>query len=134
MGVDHGRADIGMPQEFLNRADVVSVFKEVSRKRVPKRMRGRRLGDARPADGLFDGPLDHGFVEVVPLPLARLTVQVATARGEHPWVEALTLPSTARNERNRVISGAPISIGWRLPWKKMYRLIQATYASSVLRL
>ena len=27
--------------------------------------------------------------------------------------------------------GAPISIGWRLPWKKMYRLIQWMYAFSV---
>jgi hypothetical protein len=43
------------------------------------------------------------------------------------WVEAATWPSTAREERKRVTSGAPISAGWRLAWKKkMYRLIHAT--------
>jgi hypothetical protein len=36
--------------------------------------------------------------------------------------------------RNAVTSGAPISAGWRLAWKKMYRLIQWTYAFSVRRL
>jgi hypothetical protein len=78
--------------------------------------------------------LDHGFVEVVPPPLARLPVQAATGGGEDPWVEAATRRSNAREERNRVTSSAPISAGWRFPWKKMYRLIQAMYASSVLRL
>ncbi len=32
-------------------------------------MAGGRLGQAGPADGLFDGALHHGFVEVVPAAL-----------------------------------------------------------------
>jgi hypothetical protein len=40
-------------------------------------------------------------------------------------VEAATWPSTASEVRKLVTSGAPISPGWRLPWKKMYRRIQA---------
>jgi len=34
------------------------------------------------------------------------------------------LPSTASELRNFVTSGAPISAGWRLPWKKIKRRIQ----------
>ncbi len=34
VGVNHGGADVGMAQEFLDGADVVSVFQEVSRKGV----------------------------------------------------------------------------------------------------
>jgi hypothetical protein len=45
------------------------------------------------------------------------------------WVEAATCPSTARDVRNFMTSGARISAGWRLSWKKMKRRIQATYAS-----
>ena len=32
---------------------------------MPKRVRGRRFGDARSADGLFDGPLEDRLVEMV---------------------------------------------------------------------
>ena len=42
-----------------------------------------------------------------------------------PWVDAATSPSTASELRNFVISGAPISAGWRLPWKNMKRRIHA---------
>jgi hypothetical protein len=50
------------------------------------------------------------------------------------WVEAATLLWTASEVKNAVTSAAPISAGWRLPWKKMERLIQWTYAFSVRRL
>ena len=36
--------------------------------------------------------------------------------------------------RNWVISAAPISAGWRLPWNRMNRRTHATYAFSVRRL
>jgi len=35
------------------------------------------------------------------------------------WVEAATFPSTASELKKRVISGAPISAGWRLRWNRM---------------
>ena len=41
-------------------------------------------------------------------------------------VEALTFRSVARAERNRVISAGPMSIGWRLAWKRMKRRIHPT--------
>jgi hypothetical protein len=36
VGIDHGRPDIVMPEEFLNRTDVVPVFEQVGRKGVPQ--------------------------------------------------------------------------------------------------
>jgi hypothetical protein len=45
-----------------------------------------------------------------------------------------TRSRTASTVRNSVTSRAPISAGWRLAWKKMYRLVQCTYAFSVRRL
>ena len=44
-----------------------------------------------------------------------------------------SLTNRERREKGRD-STAPISPGWRLPWKRMYRRIQATYAFSVRRL
>ena len=36
VGVDHRRGDIAVAQEFLNGADVVPVFEQVGRERVPE--------------------------------------------------------------------------------------------------
>ncbi len=84
MGVDHGRADVLVTQEFLDCSDVVSILQEMRRKGVAQGVGARRLGDTRPANRLFDGPLDRGFVEVVPPPVAGLAVHVPTRRGEDP--------------------------------------------------
>jgi hypothetical protein len=35
MGVDHRRADVPMPEQFLNRLDVVAVFQQVRGECVP---------------------------------------------------------------------------------------------------
>jgi len=83
MGIDHSRAHIPVAQEFLHCADVVSIFKDMSSKGVSQRVGCRRLGDARPADGLFDGPLEHGFVEVVSPPLASLAIHVDAGCRKH---------------------------------------------------
>ena len=42
------------------------------------------------------------------------------------WVEAATLPCTARWVRNASTSGAPISAGCRFRWNRMNRRIQST--------
>jgi len=49
-----------------------------------RQVAGRRRGHARPADGHFDGPLDHGFVELVSPPVAGLAIRVSPGRGEDP--------------------------------------------------
>ncbi len=55
---------------------------------------------------------------------------------ESAWfcVAAATWRSAARWLRKAVTSASPIASGCRLPLKKMKRLIQCTYASSVRRL
>ena len=51
MRVDHGRTHIGMPEQFLNGADIAAGFQQMSRKAVPERMT---------ADLLRQSGLQHG--------------------------------------------------------------------------
>jgi hypothetical protein len=64
VGVDHRRADIGVAEEFLHRADVVAVFEQVGRKRMAEGVAAGPLGDSALAHGIGHGALDDGFVEV----------------------------------------------------------------------
>ena len=58
MRVDHGRSDISVTQQLLYRSDIVAVFQQVGRKRMPQRMTGRRFGNPlNVADLLFQDPL-----------------------------------------------------------------------------
>jgi hypothetical protein len=54
VGVDHGRLDILMPQEFLDGTDVIMGFEEVGRKTVAQGAGTNRFDDARQAGCLFD--------------------------------------------------------------------------------
>jgi hypothetical protein len=44
MGVDHRRSDAPVTKKLLNGSDVVTIFKQVRCKRMPKRMAGVSLG------------------------------------------------------------------------------------------
>jgi hypothetical protein len=46
-------------------------------------------------------------------------------------VEAATLCWTARGVRKASMFALPISLGWRVSWKNIYRVIQVTDACSV---
>src|SRR5262245_8525886 len=46
VGVDLRRRDVAMPEQFLDRPDVVVVLQEVCGERVAERMGARPLGDA----------------------------------------------------------------------------------------
>ena len=65
MSIDHCGADIRVTQEFLNSANVISLFEQMSRKRMAKRMAAGIFGDSRSADCRFDGSLDARFIEMV---------------------------------------------------------------------
>ena len=43
MGIDHGGAHIGMPQQLLDRADVRPTLKQMRRKTVPEHVTGHRF-------------------------------------------------------------------------------------------
>ena len=45
--VNHGRAHIGVAQQFLNRANVVPGLQQMGGKRMTQHMRAHRLGDGR---------------------------------------------------------------------------------------
>ncbi len=47
MSIDHRRANVGMPQQFLYRADVPSFFQQVRRKAVSQCVAMNRLLDSR---------------------------------------------------------------------------------------
>jgi hypothetical protein len=68
----------------------------------------------------------HDFVEPRQVDRQHFSVEEQEPLSAWFWVEAATRPSTARALRNPVTSGAPSSAGWRLPWKRMNRRIQAT--------
>ena len=54
MGVDHGRFDVFMPEQFLNRSYIVAHFQQMCRKRMAKRVAGGSFG--QPVRSIF-GPL-----------------------------------------------------------------------------
>ena len=60
MGIDHGRTDVLMPKEFLDRPDIVAVLKQLGGKGMPEGVTTGRLGDPGFPDGLFDSPLQDG--------------------------------------------------------------------------
>ncbi len=55
-----------MPKEFLDRPDIVAVLKQMGGKGMPEGVTTGRLGDPGFPDGLFDSPLQDGFVEMMP--------------------------------------------------------------------
>ena len=82
--VDLCGADIPVPEELLNGADVVPVLEQVGREGVAQGVRCGPLRDPGSADRTFHDPLENGLVQVVPTPLARVPVQIEACRGEDP--------------------------------------------------
>ncbi len=58
MGVNHRGTDISVPQELLNRPDVVSVFQQMCGEGMTQRVAARRLSDT-----CFEGCLPHCSLE-----------------------------------------------------------------------
>ena len=64
-----------MPEQFLNRADVIAIFQQVRGERVPQRVAVGRLGQPACSGGFFDGPLSDRFVQMMPPVLTGPRVQ-----------------------------------------------------------
>lgn len=84
MGVYHGRADILMPQKFLNRADVITRLKQMSGERMAERVAPRMLDYIRVVNRIFDSPLKDGFVYMVAALLAGRRVLPAVLLRKDP--------------------------------------------------
>jgi hypothetical protein len=70
MCVNHSRADITVAEEFLNRADVIPVLKQVGCKGMAKRMTTGWLCYTCPNNCIPDGSLQDSLVKVMPALLA----------------------------------------------------------------
>ena len=81
-------------------------------------LRGRALG--------YLGQISYGLY-LYHMIILRIKLDLAQRFriGHNFWVDALTWHSVARCVRNVSIASGPSSLGWRRPWKRMYRRIQA---------
>ena len=64
--VDHGRFDVGMSEQRLHGADVLSGLEKVRRKAVPEAVRGEADREPSLAHSRLDGALDPLLVEMMP--------------------------------------------------------------------
>ena len=84
VGVDHGGGHVAVPKELLDRTNVVAILQQVGGEGVAEGMAGGVLGKAGPSDGVLDGALEYGFVEMVAPPLAGDAIHVDPRGGERP--------------------------------------------------
>jgi hypothetical protein len=73
-----------MAEQFLDGPDVVPIFEQMRRERMPKRVAGNLFGNAGTNGRISNGFLKDGFEEVVPIEVARNVFLVRTVRREHP--------------------------------------------------
>ena len=104
-----------MAQEFLDRADVVAVFEQVSREGMAKGMWGGVLADAGSARGDRDRALDGTFVEVMAAQLAGIGVQVTSGRGKEPLPRPFArrtrvLPTQGVGERDGAVTRTEVRL------------------------
>jgi len=73
-----------MSEQFLDGPEVVPVFEQMRRERMPQRVAGNPFGDSGTNGRISDGFLKDGFEEVVPIDVDRNVFLVRTVRWEHP--------------------------------------------------
>ena len=65
MSINHRSADIAMPEQLLNRANVMPGCQQMGGKRMAQDVWIGRLGETNLPGGFFEGALRHGLVEMV---------------------------------------------------------------------
>ena len=65
MRVDHGRTDVFMTQQFLNRSYIVARFQQMGREGMAERMARGPFAQAGTGDGSGDRAADGAFVGMV---------------------------------------------------------------------
>ena len=63
--VDHRRCHVVVAEQFLHRANVISILKQMSRKRVPERVARGVLADPRSNDRVSDSPLNDRLMQMM---------------------------------------------------------------------
>jgi len=78
MGIDHGGAHILMAEQFLDGPDIIAILNQVRGKRMPQGMTTGRLGYSGFPGSFFDGLLDNGLMEMMPVLLAGHPIRVVS--------------------------------------------------------
>src|SRR5690606_16985430 len=84
VGVDHGRTDIGVTEQLLNSANVVTRLEQVGCERMPERVAARRLSDSRAPNSAMHRSLQCRLVHVVTSPFTCNRVAVGARGRKHP--------------------------------------------------
>jgi hypothetical protein len=84
VSIDHGRGEVLVAEELLDRPDVVTGLQHVGGEGMPEAVAGGGLCDARAPDGCTDRTLYDGRVQVVPAQHPSVSVDVLAGRGEDP--------------------------------------------------
>ena len=99
MGIDHRRAHVRMPQQFLHRADVGARLQQVRGKAVAQDVHGDGFANARLGYGFLQGTPQSPLIEVIAPPgivntdgMMRLDVRGRCAPSSH----GRSMPSTSR--------------------------------------
>ena len=87
MGVDHRRTDVAVSQQLLDRSYIVSVLKQMSRKRMAKSMATCGLVDACANPGILYGFLQNRLVEMVPALLSDHRVSIVAGGRKSPSLQ-----------------------------------------------
>src|SRR5215468_5646527 len=90
--VDHRRVEVGVSEQLLHGANVVTVFQQVRRKAMPQRVTARRLGELRRVYRSLYGTLNDLLVQMVAHGKAGVRIAAET-RGRK---EVLPSPARAR--------------------------------------
>lgn len=111
---DHGRAHVGVPEQFLHRPNIGPMFQQMGREAMPQCVTRSALGDAGVPHGAGDASLAGRFVQMEP------------ARGHQ-----LRIPADARGRKHEL--PLPVPGGIRvLPLERLWQRRLAVAASEVL--
>ena len=83
MGVDHGRFDVLVPEQFLNGSDIIAVLKHMRGKRMTKGVARGMLDHSRLADGILDDTLHSRLMHVMSSFLASVSIDPPMMRRKH---------------------------------------------------
>ena len=100
MGIDHGGGNVAVPEQFLDRAQILPPLKQMRGKTMAQRVGAGRHIDTSRAIGKAIGFLDVMLIQMMPfqLPIAGIPTEAAT--GEHilpnPGIGLARRPSRQR--------------------------------------
>jgi len=106
MRIDHRRTDVTVAEQLLNRADIVTIFKQVGCERMTKCVRSRRLTQPGLVNGLFYNFLQNGFMHVVSALFSGNSIGEMASRWKYPLPTPFS-PCVRILTFERVLQGDP---------------------------